>query len=261
MHQKTRLAVLCLALLGLGTAITYIPAACAKPASSAPLQIDRNGTVMTLPVTAAAQVDNDEALLQFFVLETHRDLQHATAKVLERMTKGINALKAGRFAAEFQTEGMQSYPRYGRGVSGQVAKIESWEVRQSLSVRVTDVTQVGAVAQLAASHFGFEGVSFSVSERTREAVQENLMRTALESVRRQAAAVASALGATPSKVRIESLDWSASDAVSGPVYARNALKASMDGAVLEGAQAPVASFEVGKTRLTRRVTAKLRIVR
>lgn len=263
MHQKTRLAVFCLALCGLTAATLWTtPAAHARGAeAAAPLQIDKNGTVMTLPVTASAQVVNDQAELQFFVLETHRDLKQATAKVLKRMTQGVDALKAGGLAIQLQTGGMHSYPRYGKPANGEAAKIEGWEVRQSLSVRVTDIRQVGEVAGKAARYFGFEGVSFSVSERTREAVQEELMRTALESVRRQAACVAAALGAAPSKVRIESLDWSASDAVSGPVYARNALKAAMDGTVMEQALAPTPSFEAGKSQLTRRVTAKLRILR
>ena len=97
MHQKTRLAVFCLALCGLTAATLWTtPAAHARGAeAAAPLQIDKNGTVMTLPVTASAQVVNDQAELQFFVLETHSDLKQATAKVLKRMTQGVDALKAG----------------------------------------------------------------------------------------------------------------------------------------------------------------------
>lgn len=225
-------------------------------ATSDGIRTGKDGTVVTLPVTATLELENDQAVVSFYTVEVDKDLATATKRVIDRVNKGLNELKALNLPVEFETQSMSSYPRYSQTKNGEEAKIIGWEVRQNISGTVKDVTAAAPLAQKVGEYFAFERVNFTLSRQAQQKVQNELMKAAVMQARQQAEVIALTLGAQARDVRIESMDFNASniERYGNRVYASMAA----DGVRAKAAM-PTPVFEPGQTTVSRYMTARVRI--
>ena len=110
---------------------------------------------------------------------------------------GVNALTAAGFAEDdINTGYINLYGIYDYSSYGGSEKITGYNASSSLAVRVTDMSRVGEVIDLA---FGaganmLDGVSFSVQDET--AARADALRMAVEDAKAKAAVLAEAAGFT-----------------------------------------------------------------
>lgn len=248
MHAKSVLiASVCAALLA-ASSVQAAP----KPPKPEP------GTMVTLPVTASVEVENDQAVVELYVVEQSADISAATHAAVERAALGMKELKSLYPEVEFKTLTLSSTPRYSKPKEGQTAEIVGWEVRQSVSAKINDVKQAAVFVQTAQKHFAFGHVGFQLSAQARESVQDQLVRDVIANLKEQAAAIAEAIAGSKSQVAYESVDFH------NAAYERSVpyrVSADMLMAKAANATSPAALpvFEPGVTTLTRSLTAKVRI--
>ena len=147
-------AFTCAALLSSATLAAAADVECMRPG--------KDGTVLNLSATASVELANDQAVVNFYAMETAPTLLEATQKVLKRVNEGLAKVKALDIKAEYETTNLSSYPRYNEPKKGEAAKIVGWEVRQSISGTVKEVDDAAELAQQAAKYFAFDGVRFSL---------------------------------------------------------------------------------------------------
>lgn len=215
-------------------------------------------TTVTLPVTASVEVDNDQAVVELYVLEQNEDISVATRQAIERAAQGIKELKSLYPEAELKTQTLSSTPRYNKPKEGKASEIVGWEVRQSISAKLNDVKQAAVFVQSAQKYFAFGHVGFQLSAQAREAVQDQLVRDAIANLKKQASVVAEAVAGKKARIHYESVDFHNAAYERAVPYRVNA-----DMLMAKAANAPVAGalpvFDPGVTTLTRSLTAKLSI--
>ncbi len=233
-------------------AAAAVQAAPAKPPRPAP------GTVVTLPVTASVQVANDQAVVELYVLEQNADITVATAKALERAAEGLKQLKALYPNAELSNQMLTSTPRYSKPKEGESSQIVGWEVRQSVSAKLNDVKDAAPFVQSAQKYFAFSRVGFQLSPKSRDAVQDQLVRDAVQNLKDQARVIGEAIAGKSVRISYESVDFHNS-AYERPVTYRANADMVMAKALSAGAAPVMPVFEPGMTTLTRSLTAKVRV--
>lgn len=219
------------------------------------IRTGKDGTVVTLPVTATVELANDQAVVSFYTVEVDKDLATATKRVIDRVNKGLTELKAMNLPVDYETQSMSSYPRYSSSKNGEPSKIIGWEVRQNVQGTVKDVSAAAAVAQKVGEYFAFDRVNFTLSREAKQKVQDDLMRDAVMQARQQAEVIAVSLGAEAEDVRIESMDFNAAN-IEG--YSNRMYAMAADARVMKAAM-PVPVFEPGQTTVSRYMTARVRI--
>ena len=147
-------AFTCAALLSSATLAAAADVECMRPG--------KDGTVLNLSATASVELANDQAVVNFYAMDTAPTLLEATQKVLKRVNEGLAKVKALDIKAEYETTNLSSYPRYNEPKKGEAAKIVGWEVRQNISGTVKEVDDAAKLAQQAAKYFAFDGVQFSL---------------------------------------------------------------------------------------------------
>ena len=243
-------AFTCAALLSSATLAAAADVECMRPG--------KDGTVLNLSATASVELANDQAVVNFYAMDTAPTLLEATQKVLKRVNEGLAKVKALDIKAEYETTNLSSYPRYNEPKKGEAAKIVGWEVRQNISGTVKEVDDAAKLAQQAAKYFAFDGVQFSLSKQAQRTVQEQLMREALTDVRTQAKIIASELGTEPGDIRVESINFNRSSYGMGVEYKTNMPMMSAARA-MDSARMPLPQFDPGKSTVSRQVSAQLRI--
>ena len=131
-------------------------------------------------------------------------------------------------------------------------------MRQNISGTVKEVDDAAKLAQQAAKYFAFDGVQFSLSKAAQRMVQEQLMKEALVDVRTQAKIIAQELGAKPSDIRVESINFNRSNYGMGVEYKTNMPRLAAARA-MDSASMPLPQFDPGKSTVSRQVSAQLRI--
>lgn len=246
--KSALIAALCAAVFAAGSVFAAAPKT----------QLPEPGTLVTLPVTASVEVDNDEAVVQLYVLEESRDVSGAAQAAVQKAADGLKALKAQYPQAEMKTMSLTSTPRYTEAKEGEASRIAAWQVRQTVSVTLKDVNQAAGFVQTAQKYFAFDHVGFQVSGAARESVQKRLVKDVIESLREQAAANAENLNGPHARVSFESIDFHNAAYTRAVPYRVNA---DLMRAQAYGAEASMALpvFDAGVTTLTRSLTAKVRI--
>ena len=108
--------------------LAAVPAVTAQPAP-APAAFD--GSVVLMSGAAEVEVDNDEAVANFYLEVQDADLARAQSQLNQRVSEGVAALKRADAKAQVQTAGYGSSPVYGK--TGQ-RTIVAWRVRFICSV-------------------------------------------------------------------------------------------------------------------------------
>ena len=168
--------LLCLAILALGTG--------AALADGTTLSVTGSGTVL---------VESDLAIVTVGVQETSKDVLEAQSTVNEKIAAIKQALlDAGVEESEINTDSINIYANYDYSDNTEV--IVGYTARNSLSVRTTDMDNVGSLidAAFAAGANTLDNVQFTVQDDTQ--AREQALTMAVEDARRKADVLASAAG-------------------------------------------------------------------
>ena len=174
--KKMFAMLLCLAILALGTG--------AALADDTALSVTGNGTVL---------VESDLAIVTVGVQETSKDVLAAQSTVNEKIAAIKQALlDAGVQESEINTDSINIYANYDYSDNTEV--IVGYTARNSLSVRTTDMDNVGSLidAAFAAGANTLDNVQFTVQDDTQ--AREQALTMAVEDARRKADVLASAAG-------------------------------------------------------------------
>lgn len=174
--KKMFAMLLCLAILALGTG--------AALAEGTTLSVTGNGTVL---------VESDLAIVTVGVQETSKDVLEAQSTVNEKIAAIKQALlDAGVEESEINTDSINIYANYDYSDNTEV--IVGYTARNSLSVRTTDMDNVGSLidAAFAAGANTLDNVQFTVQDDTQ--AREQALTMAVEDARRKADVLASAAG-------------------------------------------------------------------
>lgn len=174
--KKMFAMLLCLAILALGTG--------AALADGTTLSVTGNGTVL---------VESDLAIVTVGVQETSKDVLEAQSTVNEKIAAIKQALlDAGVEESEINTDSINIYANYDYSDNTEV--IVGYTARNSLSVRTTDMDNVGSLidAAFVAGANTLDNVQFTVQDDTQ--AREQALTMAVEDARRKADVLASAAG-------------------------------------------------------------------
>ena len=174
--KKMFAMLLCLAILALGTG--------AALADGTTLSVTGNGTVL---------VESDLAIVTVGVQETSKDVLEAQSTVNEKIAAIKQALlDAGVEESEINTDSINIYANYDYSDNTEV--IVGYTARNSLSVRTTDMDNVGSLidAAFVAGANTLDNVQFTVLDDTQ--AREQALTMAVEDARRKADVLASAAG-------------------------------------------------------------------
>ena len=174
--KKMFAMLLCLAILALGTG--------AALADGTKLSVTGSGTVL---------VESDLAIVTVGVQETSKNVLEAQSTVNEKIAAIKQALlDAGVEESEINTDSINIYANYDYSDNTEV--IVGYTARNSLSVRTTDMDNVGSLidAAFAAGANTLDNVQFTVQDDTQ--AREQALTMAVEDARRKADVLASAAG-------------------------------------------------------------------
>ena len=174
--KKMFAMLLCLAVLTLGTG--------AALADGTKLSVTGSGTVL---------VESDLAIVTVGVQETSKDVLEAQSTVNEKIAAIKQALlDAGVEESEINTDSINIYANYDYSDNTEV--IVGYTARNSLSVRTTDMDNVGSLidAAFVAGANTLDNVQFTVQDDTQ--AREQALTMAVEDARRKADVLASAAG-------------------------------------------------------------------
>ena len=174
--KKMFAMLLCLAILALGTG--------AALADGTKLSVTGNGTVL---------VESDLAIVTVGVQETSKDVLEAQSTVNEKIAAIKQALlDTGVEESEINTDSINIYANYDYSDNTEV--IVGYTARNSLSVRTTDMDNVGSLidAAFVAGANTLDNVQFTVQDDTQ--AREQALTMAVEDARRKADVLASAAG-------------------------------------------------------------------
>lgn len=174
--KKMFAMLLCLAILALGTG--------AALAEGTTLSVTGNGTVL---------VESDLAIVTVGVQETSKDVLEAQSTVNEKIAAIKQALlDTGVEESEINTDSINIYANYDYSDNTEV--IVGYTARNSLSVRTTDMDNVGSLidAAFVAGANTLDNVQFTVQDDTQ--AREQALTMAVEDARRKADVLASAAG-------------------------------------------------------------------
>ena len=152
-----------------------------------------DGTKLSVTGSGTVLVESDLAIVTVGVQETSKDVLEAQSTVNEKIAAIKQALlDAGVEESEINTDSINIYANYDYSDNTEV--IVGYTARNSLSVRTTDMDNVGSLidAAFAAGANTLDNVQFTVQDDTQ--AREQALTMAVEDARRKADVLASAAG-------------------------------------------------------------------
>jgi predicted secreted protein len=224
----------------------------ALPASAQtpPIASTNAGTLLLITGTAELEVPNDEAVASFFYEAQDADLTKAQALVNQRVGDGTAALKRADPKAQVETSGYSSYPVYS---SGSARSIVGWRVRQGVTLRTENLATLPRTISSVQSFLALGGIDFRLSQAARAKVDTQLIQLATANLNARLASAATALGATPSRLRMEEVNFGVREGGPQPVMMRQA-------PMMSEASAPPPSLESGRSMERLTVSGKARLL-
>ena len=213
------------------------------------VRLSHQGLNLALVGHATVVVPNDHAKLLWTVQSQAATLQEATAATIAKMNAGIETIKTVSLDAKLKTMNVNSYPVYSNSHSGVAPQVVAWRVSQTVSLDTDDVSLVPQFISAVNGKLELDNLSFSVTEKTRAAQEQELIRLAIANATQKAAYSAEAMGLRANRVQLKDLVFEGADSVaSNHVLMRASSKADY-------ARMPVPNIESGTTTLTLSVKA------
>ena len=169
-----------------------------------PTSARAEGTLLLMTGTAEVEIANDEAVAQFFFELQETDLARAQSQVNQRVAEGVAQLKRADPKALVETAGYTSHPVYQPGTQ---RKQVGWRVRQSVSLRTSDLAALPRAVAAAQQSLALGGIDFRLSRAARAKVEAELIEQAIANLRSKVAAAARALNVPAERVRLEELNF------------------------------------------------------
>lgn len=210
--------------------------------------------------SAEMEVDNDEAVANFYLELQDADLTKAQSLVNQRVAQGIAAIKKVDTKAQLETSGYGAYPVYAAtpvSTKNNARNIVGWRVRQGVTLRSTDLTLLPKVIHAAQQHLALGDVQFRLSRASREKYEAELISRAIANFNAKVAAAAQALAVPAQKVRIEDLNFGGRLHDNPPIMAYARAKIASD--MAENSLAQVA-LESGRSTLQQNVEGRVRML-
>lgn len=204
---------------------------------------------LAMQVTGSAEMElpNDEALALFVIEVQDADARRAQSQVGQRASAGVAALKGADATAQIEATGLVVDPVFD--ASGRVI---AWRVRQGVRLRTSDLTTLSRTVAQGQETMTLTGVDFRLSQKSRQAVQPELIRRAMDDLYGRAAMIAQAFKVPPERLRLEDLSFGADPGSRlSPVAIRK-------GALTPGEAPPPPTLDPGTTVVYQPVTARLR---
>jgi predicted secreted protein len=206
------------------------------------------GTLLVMTGSAEIEVSNDEAVAEFYLELQDADLARAQSLVNQRVAEGIAQLKKGDPKAQIETGGYSSYPVYARDAA---KKVVGWRVRQSVTLRTSDLSALARTVAGAQQQLALGGMDFRLSRAARERVEAELIQRAIANLNSRVAAAAQALDVPKARIKTEELNFAGSSERPPIMPMARAMVKSAD-SVAEP------QFEAGRTLQQLSVVARVR---
>lgn len=238
-------------ILGRLAAAALLAGTLASAALAASPEKRGEGTAVLMTGSAEVEVANDEAVAQFYLEVQDADLQKAQSQVNQRVAEGVAQLKRADPKAQIETSGYSSYPVYTAGTQ---RKLVGWRVRQSVSLRTSELASLPRTVQAGQQVLALGGIDFRLARATRARVEAELIEQAIENVNAKVQRAARALNVPPDRVRLEELNFGVT-----PTAISIAPRMRMESMA---ASAPVEEpqFDAGRTMQQLTVTARARLL-
>jgi predicted secreted protein len=232
--------------------IAGVVAAHAQAAQSVAVPARFEGTVVLIAGSAEMDVDNDEAVANFYLELQDADLSKAQSLLNQRVAEGTAQLKRADPKAQIETTGYGSYPIYSKTSA---RTIVGWRIRQDLSLRTTDLVALPKAVAAGQQLLALGGIDFRLSRASREKFEAELIRRAIANLNAKVAAAAQALNVQPARVRVEELNFGVRVHEGPPIVAFARARApAAEAAVSEPALSP------GRSTLSQNVDGKVRML-
>jgi len=207
------------------------------------------GTLLLMTGSAAVEIENDEALAQFFFEAQEAELPRAQSLVNQRVADGVAQLKRGDPKGLVETAGYTTYPVYQPGTQ---RKLIGWRVRQNVSLRTGDLAALPRAVAAAQPYLALAGIDFRLSRAARTKVEAELIEQAIANLNDKVAAAARALKVPPERIRLEELNFG----VAPPPMPR--MRAEMMASSAPPVEEP--QFDAGRSLQQMTVTGRARLL-
>jgi predicted secreted protein len=243
MQARSPKAIAAVALLAAALASAPAQAQAQAPASPG------EGTLLLMTGSATVELDNDEAVAQFFFEAQEPDLPRAQSLVNQRVADGVAQLKRADPKALVETAGYTSYPVYQPGTQ---RKLVGWRVRQQVSLRTSDLAALPRAVAAAQPYLALAGIDFRLSRAARTRIEAELIEQAIANLNDKVAAAARALKVPAERVRLEELNFG----VAPPPVPR--MRAEMMASAAPPVEEP--QFDAGRSLQQMTVTGRARLL-
>lgn len=207
------------------------------------------GTLVLMSGAAEIEVANDEAVAHLYAELQDADAARAQSLVNQRAGEGAAAIKRIDPKAQIETTSYSSQPIYSRDGA---RKIVGWRVRQTVTLRTSDLALLPKTVAAAQQHLALAGIDFRLSRAARERLEAELIQRALANLNARVAAAAQALDVPKARVRIEELNFGVTGAERPPIVPMARALAQAADSVVEP------QFDAGRSLQQLTVTAKVR---
>jgi predicted secreted protein len=134
---------------------------------------------INLSVSATAKIENDTMVATVYAVEEGSDATKLSKLVNTRIRNALNLVKK-HIAIKHQTNAYSSNPVYSNN------KIKGWRVRQSLRLESKDMALMSDVLGELQNDLSLQSMQFTVSAASKNAQDEILIDSALESFEKRA---------------------------------------------------------------------------
>jgi len=174
----------------------------------------------------------DRAQVTFSVQTENSDVRTAQAENSQKMNKVIDALiSAGIPRDALKTTGYNIYPVYEESTGILTPKVKTYQVTNTLTVTLHDVSRTGEVIDVAVAN-GInqaDSIQFMLSDEQQQVLRTEALRKAVDRARADADTVASAMGTNVTGVKNAD--------ISGGYYPVTFQNYAMDRTTMKGAAA------------------------
>ena len=218
------------------------------------------GTIVTVAGSAEIKVDNDQAIVNFFIEEQDKDKAKAASRVNQKMKAGTELIKQLDNKAALTTRNYYTHAVYAEELQttpNQVRKpqIVAWRVGQYLEVKTQNIKDLPSLVAAVQKTLAMSGISFGLSEEATKSVEAQKIELAYKNLMSRLDIITKTMGRKSTNVQIEVLDFDGIEAMAQVrSYGEMSLKSSMRGGNVEEP-----SFEPGVTVVNQRINAKVRI--
>jgi predicted secreted protein len=218
-------------------------------------------TLVTVSGYADIKIDNDLAIVTFFIEEQDKDKSAAASRVNVKIKQGTELIKKQDKQAMLTTKGYYSYPIYSDEIAVSASQprkreLTGWRVGQYLEMKTQNLVQLPAVAAALQKTLALNGISFGLSDITRKNFEAERLTAGFANFSERMHVIITAMGRKEESAFIESLDFDASEGESRVSPMQRVLASS---SVARDTPVEQTSFDPGITTLSIRVIGKIRI--